>query len=109
MHPLAAARPTKHRGRPQPSRGEGLMRFAGTLYLSIFVVGVTGSGHSAPAESSPASQMPQMIEQFRADESSLTRTYPLRVGHARMVRMEAFDQDKLRELARIDFDRLGAE
>jgi uncharacterized protein (DUF885 family) len=69
----------------------------------------TGSFAAAAGPAVEARQMPQVIEQFTADRSSLNRIYPVIVAPARMARFEKFDNDKLAVLAAMDFDRLSEE
>jgi uncharacterized protein (DUF885 family) len=56
-----------------------------------------------------ARQMPQVIEQFAADRTSLNRIYPVIIAPARMSRFEKFDNDELAMLAAMNFDKLSED
>ena len=64
---------------------------------------------AATAPATGARQMPQVIEQFTADRTSLNRIYPLILAPARMERFEKFDNDELAQLAALNFDKLTEE
>jgi hypothetical protein len=64
---------------------------------------------AATAPATGARQMPQVIEQFTADRTSLNRIYPLILAPARMERFEKFDNDELALLAALNFDKLTEE
>src|ERR1700722_14733198 len=84
----------------------GLTAWGWMIASGIFC---TGSFAAAAGPAVEARQMPQVIEQFTADRSSLNRIYPVVVAPARMARFEKFDNDKLAILAAMDFDRLSEE
>jgi Bacterial protein of unknown function (DUF885) len=64
---------------------------------------------AATASAAGARQMPQVIEQYTADRTSLNRIYPLIIAPARMERFEKFDNDELALLATMNFDKLTEE
>ena len=74
------------------------------VWMAAF--GPVASAKSSSSAPSPVLLMPSLIEQFMADSRSLDRTYPLVVSHARMERMEKFDNDELVLLAGMNFDSL---
>jgi len=53
--------------------------------------------------------MPQVIEQFTADNRSLRETYAVLISPVRMARLEKFDNDELAILAAMDFDAFSKE
>jgi uncharacterized protein (DUF885 family) len=62
------------------------------------------------AASAPGTrQMPQVIEQYAADRTSLNRIYPVIIAPARMSRFEKFDNDELAMLAAMNFEKLSED
>jgi uncharacterized protein (DUF885 family) len=58
---------------------------------------------------SNAPKMPAVIEQARADEMSLDRTYTVEISPIRIARMEKFYNDQLVMLAAMDFNQLSED
>jgi len=81
------------------------------LYGWVSMTGcLPGAAAEAPgAAASPERQMPQVIEQFTADNRSLRETYAVLVSPVRMARFEKFDNDELAILAAMDFDAFSKE
>ena len=77
------------------------------LFPVVFLCCTSFAG-SAPAPSN-ASKMPSIIEQARADEMSLDRTYTVSISPIRMARMEKFYNDQLAMLAAMNFNQLSED
>lgn len=77
----------------------------------VFIVAVVilrSASFAAPIPtSSNAPKMPAFIEQARADEMSLDRTYTVNISPTRVVRMEKFYNEQLAMLAAMDFNQLS--
>jgi hypothetical protein len=92
-------------------RSTGRSKRVGVAVYGIWAIGsICGVGSfAATASTAAARQMPQMVEQYSADRTSLNRIYPLIIAPARMSRFEQFDNDELAKLAAMDFDKLSVE
>jgi hypothetical protein len=81
----------------------------GTCVWAIAGALLSAGARAATSPASGARQMPQVIEQYTADRTSLNRIYPLIIAPARMDRFEKFDNDELALLAAMNFDKLTEE
>jgi Bacterial protein of unknown function (DUF885) len=81
----------------------------GTCVWAIAGALWSAGARAATASAAGARQMPQMIEQYTADRTSLNRIYPLIIAPERMERFEKFDNDELALLAAMNFDKLTEE
>jgi hypothetical protein len=81
--------------------------------MSLATCGWAAIGACCPgAFAAPAPgvrQMPQVIEQYAADRTSLSRIYPVMIAPARMSRFEKFDNDELAMLAAMNFEKLSED
>jgi uncharacterized protein (DUF885 family) len=76
-------------------------------YCSLTASIATGALWAAPAEPQP--QMPQVIQEFTADQRSLSLTYPVEISEARRARLEKFYTDTQAKLETINFNALSHE
>lgn len=66
-------------------------------------------GAKAWAAEAAGPKMPELVEQYTANQRSLDRTYVVDVGPTRMERMEKFYHNELAMLAAMDFNQLSHE
>ncbi|HZH97710.1 MAG TPA: DUF885 family protein, partial [Fimbriimonadaceae bacterium] len=75
------------------------------LLLCLTLAGI--SHHVEATRQLGESELRPVLEQFSADEGSLSRTYPLELSGNRRQRLEAFYRDRLKELERTAYDGLS--
>jgi uncharacterized protein (DUF885 family) len=87
----------------------GSQRKAVWIFIAPAVILCSASFAAPVPTSSSAPKMPAIIEQARADEMSLDRTYTVDISPIRLARMEKFYNDQLAMLAGMDFNQLSED
>ncbi|HUB51332.1 MAG TPA: DUF885 family protein [Terracidiphilus sp.] len=75
----------------------------------IIAAGTAFAAGAAPKSTSTELEMPQIIEQYEADNESLSQTYNVLISQSRAERMEKFNRDELARLAAMNFDAMQQE
>lgn len=79
------------------------------IFIASAVILCSASFAAPVPTSSSAPKMPAVIEQARADEMSLDRTYTVDISPIRIARMEKFYNDQLAMLTAMDFNQLSED
>jgi uncharacterized protein (DUF885 family) len=87
----------------------GSQRKAVWIFI-VTAVSLCSTNFAAQVSTSTSTpKMPTIIEQARADEMSLNRTYTVNISPIRIARMEKFYNDQLAMLAAMDFNQLSED